>query len=240
MVVCDGFVGNVILKFAEGLAESAMTLIKDQMTTHPFAKLGGLLMRGALREVKRKTDYAEYGGAPLLGVNGVCIICHGKSNKKAIYNAIRVAGQFVQNDTNRLIQEELPLAACIPMERFPKNPPRSISSFRHAHEIPYSYHQEPARTFARQSADQPRSRKDGGDVRQNGSPPGPALKQRHVAAKDEAASDPLAIAHAAKRALQNAEVKAEAIELEVVVADRHAGLHVLPIHGMFCSKGARH
>jgi glycerol-3-phosphate acyltransferase PlsX len=64
-------------------------------------------MKGSLREVKRKTDYAEYGGAPLLGVNGVCIICHGKSNKKAIYNAVRVAGQFVQSDVNHLIQEEL-------------------------------------------------------------------------------------------------------------------------------------
>ena len=64
-------------------------------------------MKAGLREVKRKTDYAEYGGAPLLGVNGVCIICHGKSNKKAIYNAVRVAGQFVQSDVNHLIQEEL-------------------------------------------------------------------------------------------------------------------------------------
>ena len=74
---------------------------------NPLAKLGGLFMKGSLQEVKRKTDYSEYGGAPLLGVNGVCIICHGKSNRKAIFNAVRVAGQFVQNDTNRLIQEEL-------------------------------------------------------------------------------------------------------------------------------------
>ena len=64
-------------------------------------------MQSSLKEVKRKTDYAEYGGAPLMGVNGVCIICHGKSNKKAIYNAIRVAGQFVISDANRLIQEEI-------------------------------------------------------------------------------------------------------------------------------------
>jgi glycerol-3-phosphate acyltransferase PlsX len=107
VVVCDGFVGNVVLKFAEGLSESLVTLIKEQVSSHPLAKLGGLFMQNSLKEVKRKTDYAEYGGAPLLGVNGVCIICHGKSNQKAIMNAIRVAGQFVKNDTNRLIQEEI-------------------------------------------------------------------------------------------------------------------------------------
>src|SRR4029077_13905047 len=87
--------------------ESLVTLIRKEISSRPLAKLGGFFMRGSLREVKRKTDYAEYGGAPLLGVNGVCIICHGKSNKKAIYNAVRVAGQFVQSDTNHLIQEEL-------------------------------------------------------------------------------------------------------------------------------------
>ena len=107
VVVCDGFVGNVVLKFAEGLAESLMTLIRQEISSRPLAKFGGLFMRGSLRGVKRKIDYAEYGGAPLLGVNGVCIICHGKSNKKAIYNAVRVAGQFVQSDVNHLIQEEL-------------------------------------------------------------------------------------------------------------------------------------
>jgi glycerol-3-phosphate acyltransferase PlsX len=107
VVVCDGFVGNVVLKFAEGMSESVVALIKEQMSRNPLAKLGGFFLRGALREVKKKTDYSEYGGAPLLGVNGVCIICHGKSNKKAITNAVRVAGQFVKNDTNRLIQDEL-------------------------------------------------------------------------------------------------------------------------------------
>jgi glycerol-3-phosphate acyltransferase PlsX len=107
VVVCDGFVGNVVLKFAEGLAEALVSLIKEQISSHPLAQLGGLFMKSSLQEVKKKTDYAEYGGAPLLGVNGVCIICHGKSNRKAITNALRVAGQFVKNDTNRLIQHEL-------------------------------------------------------------------------------------------------------------------------------------
>ncbi len=107
VVVCDGFVGNVALKLAEGLAESLVAIIRRETKIRPIAMLGGLLMKGAFKAVKKTTDYAEYGGAPLLGVNGVCIICHGKSNKKAIYNAIRVAGQFVQSNVNQLIQDEL-------------------------------------------------------------------------------------------------------------------------------------
>lgn len=107
VVVCDGFVGNVVLKFAEGMAESLVRLIKDQISRHPLAKIGGLLLKSSLREVKKKTDYAEIGGAPLLGVNGVCIICHGKSNPKAIFNAIRMAADFVRKDTNARIREDL-------------------------------------------------------------------------------------------------------------------------------------
>ena len=140
VVVCDGFVGNVVLKLSEGLAESLITLIKGEVSKSLLAKLGGLFMMGSLKEVKRKIDYAEYGGAPLLGVNGVCIICHGKSNKKAIYNAVRVAGQFVQSDTNRLIQEEL-LAR--PSRRWPVLRRFSQGSFDrlvHAEQTPYSHH----------------------------------------------------------------------------------------------------
>lgn len=107
VVVCDGFVGNVVLKLAEGFADSLVKLLKIEIKSRPLAILGSFLMRGAFGGLKTKIDYAEYGGAPLLGVNGVCIICHGKSNAKAIYNAVRVAGQFVQSDVNQLIQEEL-------------------------------------------------------------------------------------------------------------------------------------
>jgi glycerol-3-phosphate acyltransferase PlsX len=107
VVVCDGFVGNVVLKFGEGLAEALIGLIKEQVHRHPIAKIGGLLLRGAFRDVHKKIDYAEYGGAPLLGVNGICIVCHGKSNPKAIFNAIRVAGELVQKGTNDLIRQEL-------------------------------------------------------------------------------------------------------------------------------------
>ncbi|HOW28847.1 MAG TPA: phosphate acyltransferase PlsX [Elusimicrobiota bacterium] len=107
VVVCDGFVGNIVLKFAEGLAEALLTLIKRSIKKHPLAVIGGLLMKGAFRDIKKKVDYAEYGGAPLLGVNGVAIISHGGSNAKAIKNAIRLAGDFVTKGTNRKIHEKL-------------------------------------------------------------------------------------------------------------------------------------
>jgi glycerol-3-phosphate acyltransferase PlsX len=107
VVICDGFVGNIVLKFAEGLSEALVSLIKEQVHAHPITKLAGLFLRPSFREVKKKTDYAEYGGAPLLGVNGVCIICHGKSNSKAIYNAVRQAVESIQTQTNQKIREEL-------------------------------------------------------------------------------------------------------------------------------------
>lgn len=107
VIVCDGFVGNIVLKFAEGLSEALVGLIKEQIAAHPLARLGGLLLKGSLREVKKRTDYSEYGGAPLLGVNGVCLICHGKSSAKAIYNAVRVAIEYVKKDTNTQIRLEL-------------------------------------------------------------------------------------------------------------------------------------
>lgn len=107
VVVCDGFVGNVILKFAEGLSEALVRLLKDEIHATPMTKLAGLFLKRSFKEVKRKTDYAEYGGAPLLGVNGVCIICHGKSNPKAIFNAIRMAKEDVSHGTNEAIKREL-------------------------------------------------------------------------------------------------------------------------------------
>ena len=107
VVVCDGFVGNVVLKFAEGMAEALVSIIKEQISKHPLAKIGGLLLKSSLREVKKRTDYAEIGGAPLLGVNGICIICHGKSNPKAIYNAIRMADEFSRKGTNEQIKRDL-------------------------------------------------------------------------------------------------------------------------------------
>lgn len=107
VVVCDGFVGNVVLKFAEGLSESLLGLIKEQIAAHPLARIGGFLLKSSWCQIKKKTDYAEIGGAPLLGVNGVCVIGHGKSNPMAVYNAVRMATEYVQKKTNEAIRQEL-------------------------------------------------------------------------------------------------------------------------------------
>ncbi len=99
VVVCDGFVGNVVLKFGEGLATALMTLIKREIAAQNwFLKIiSALVLRTALRGMKKKIDYAEYGGAPLLGVDGGFIISHGSSKAKAIKNSIRVARDFAEN-----------------------------------------------------------------------------------------------------------------------------------------------
>jgi phosphate acyltransferase len=97
VVVCDGFVGNVALKVSQGVAELLTGLVKEQLRAQPLFKLPALLLSPALRRVRSRTDYAEYGGAPLLGINGVCIIAHGRSNARAILNAIRAAGEAVKH-----------------------------------------------------------------------------------------------------------------------------------------------
>jgi len=107
VIVCDGFVGNILLKFGEGIAEEFMNLFRDEILKYPFRKMALILLRGAFRDIKKKVDYAEYGGAPLLGVDGCSIICHGSSNAKAISNAIRVAGEFVEKRINQQIKESL-------------------------------------------------------------------------------------------------------------------------------------
>ncbi|MFC1714161.1 phosphate acyltransferase PlsX [Candidatus Poribacteria bacterium] len=107
VVVCDGFVGNVILKFAEGMSEAIFDLLKEELSRSVLAKLGVLLARSALRKVRKRVDYAEYGGSPLLGLQGACIICHGKSDSYAIKNAIRVASEFVSHNVNQHIEENI-------------------------------------------------------------------------------------------------------------------------------------
>jgi len=92
VVVCDGFVGNVFLKASEGIGEMLVWFLRESMRRSIFTRLGALLLRPVWRSLKRFTDYAEYGGAPLLGVRGVCVIAHGRSNARAIANAIRAAG----------------------------------------------------------------------------------------------------------------------------------------------------
>lgn len=101
VVVCDGFVGNVVLKVSEGVADALTTLLKREFENRFWAKLGFLLARPAFRAFKKKIDYAEYGGAPLLGIEGVGMICHGGSSPQAIMNAIRMARDYAAMDINR-------------------------------------------------------------------------------------------------------------------------------------------
>lgn len=99
VIVCDGFVGNTLLKFGEGLVEFILSEIKqgvDQASV--FAKIGGLLLKPVFKTLKKKIDYEEYGGAPLLGINGVSVVAHGKSKEKAIVNAIRIAKESVETE----------------------------------------------------------------------------------------------------------------------------------------------
>jgi glycerol-3-phosphate acyltransferase PlsX len=107
VVVTDGFTGNVIGKLSEGLAESLLSVIKEEIKKSPLATVGALLSRPAFDKVKKRLDYAEFGGAPLLGVDGVVIVAHGRSNAKAIKNAVRVAKQAVEGGMLAAIKEGL-------------------------------------------------------------------------------------------------------------------------------------
>ena len=105
VVVCDGFVGNILLKTSEGVADTIVTLIKEEVRKSGLlSKVGALLMRKVFKVLKKSIDYAEYGGAPLLGVNGCVIVSHGKSNPKAIKNAIFQAISYVENDITEKIK----------------------------------------------------------------------------------------------------------------------------------------
>lgn len=97
VVVCDGFDGNIVIKLSEGLAQVLTDLIESELRRNPLTLVGGALALPAFRRVRRMLDYAEYGGGPLLGVNGVVIIGHGRSNARAVQNAIRVAKQAVES-----------------------------------------------------------------------------------------------------------------------------------------------
>ncbi|HYV63290.1 MAG TPA: phosphate acyltransferase PlsX [Bryobacteraceae bacterium] len=107
VIVCDGFIGNVALKVSEGLVDMFVGMLRESLSATMTRKIGSLLSREAYREFKKRLDYAEYGGAPLLGVKGVSTICHGRSNANAVKNAIRVAAEFAQGRVNEKIEEEL-------------------------------------------------------------------------------------------------------------------------------------
>ncbi|MGA2275407.1 MAG: phosphate acyltransferase PlsX [Bryobacteraceae bacterium] len=111
VVVCDGFTGNVALKVSEGVADLVKHTLRESLEATISAKIGYVFSRTALDDFKKRLDYSEYGGAPLLGVRGVCIISHGRANAKAIRNAIRVAAEFSQGNVNQRIEEELRASA---------------------------------------------------------------------------------------------------------------------------------
>jgi glycerol-3-phosphate acyltransferase PlsX len=107
VVVCDGFTGNVVLKFGESVAELIISSLRGEIKKSIMMKLGALVIQPAFKSFKKRVDYSEYGGAPLLGLNGTCIICHGASNAKAIANAVIRAEDTVVRDLNTHILELL-------------------------------------------------------------------------------------------------------------------------------------
>ncbi len=106
VVVCDGFVGNVVLKTSESVAHTIGHWLREECSKNPIRILGALLVRGAFRTIKQRSDPAVYGGAPLLGINGTCIIGHGSSSAFAVQNGIRVAAESVRYEVNHLITAE--------------------------------------------------------------------------------------------------------------------------------------
>ncbi|MDR1686009.1 MAG: phosphate acyltransferase PlsX [Desulfovibrio sp.] len=108
IIVCDGFVGNVVLKLAEGLSGSLSRILKRELLNSTVAaKIGSLLSKGAFSRFSRFVDYAEYGGAPLLGLQGIVIVCHGRSNAKAVSNAVGMAAAFVKKKTNERLNANI-------------------------------------------------------------------------------------------------------------------------------------
>jgi glycerol-3-phosphate acyltransferase PlsX len=106
VIVCDGFTGNVALKLSEGLYEAFASMLKQELQKTLSAQIGAILAQNAFRQFRHRLDYSEYGGAPLLGIKGITIVCHGRSNANAIKNAIRVAHEFCKHDVNRAIEME--------------------------------------------------------------------------------------------------------------------------------------
>lgn len=111
VIVCDGFIGNVALKVSESVAQHIGGMLKKALTSTLSAQVGAIFSRSAFQEFKKQIDYSEYGGAPLLGVRGVTVIGHGRSNANAIKNAIRVATELVRSKVDEKIEEELSVPA---------------------------------------------------------------------------------------------------------------------------------
>jgi glycerol-3-phosphate acyltransferase PlsX len=107
VVVCDGFIGNVVLKMSEAVAETIGLMIRENIGDNLIRKFGYLMMRPAFRALKRRIDYAEYGGMPLIGINGISIISHGRSSDRAIKNAVRVAYELAKSEASKHIHEDI-------------------------------------------------------------------------------------------------------------------------------------
>src|SRR6266478_7554401 len=107
VIVCDGFIGNVALKVSEGLVEMIYSMLRESLEATITRKIGYVLSRTAFQDFKKRVDYSEHGGAPLLGIKGVCIITHGRSNANAIKNSIRVAAELTSGKINERIEAEL-------------------------------------------------------------------------------------------------------------------------------------
>jgi len=114
VIVCDGFTGNVALKISEGLVDFAETLLGEELSSTITMRVGSLLTRRALRRFRRRVDYSEYGGAPLLGVAGVTIVGHGRSSAKAVRNAVAMAYRFAANRVVERIERDIAAAAVVP------------------------------------------------------------------------------------------------------------------------------
>ena len=106
VIVCDGFTGNVVIKLGEGLIETFTAMLGQELQKTVSAKVGYMLAQNAFQQFKRRLDYSEYGGAPLLGIKGITIVCHGRSNANALKNAIRVAHEFCKHNVNQVIEVE--------------------------------------------------------------------------------------------------------------------------------------
>jgi phosphate acyltransferase len=111
VIVCDGFTGNVALKVSEGVGDMVKHLLRESLEATISGKIGYVFPRTRSTISEKRLDYSEYGGAPLLGVRGVCIICHGRANANAIKNAIRVASEFSGGNINQRIEDELRASA---------------------------------------------------------------------------------------------------------------------------------
>lgn len=107
VIVCDGFTGNVVLKVSEGLIETIIRMLREELNSSIQGMAGAFLSRPAFQSFKKRLDYAEYGGAPLLGISHPTVICHGRSNARAIRNAIRVAKEFAGQGLNERIDNDL-------------------------------------------------------------------------------------------------------------------------------------